>query len=221
MGRITKKPDERKQEIIECAVNLFYEKGFFNTAVSDIVKKLDIAQGTFYYYFKTKEEILDFIVNQYIDYIVNEAELIVKSNATATEKIKEIFVNEFKKADFDCDSVSKLHLIKDFDLHQRILIRIVERYVPVLVKIVKQGIKERVFKTKYPLEATEILILGFHFLLDPGITSWDEKGMLRRIKSSGEIIENTLIAKKGSFGFLPGLLNKYMRSYYELKKNFN
>ena len=64
--RITKKPDERRQELIDIAEQLFIKKGYEQTAVSDIVKKAKVAQGTFYYYFKTKEEILDSIIGRYI-----------------------------------------------------------------------------------------------------------------------------------------------------------
>jgi len=43
------------------------KKGYEKTAVSDIVKKAKVAQGTFYYYFKTKEDILDLITDRYIN----------------------------------------------------------------------------------------------------------------------------------------------------------
>ena len=51
--------DERRTQILDTAAKLFIEKGYYETSVSNIVKECGVAQGTFYYYFKTKEEIFD------------------------------------------------------------------------------------------------------------------------------------------------------------------
>lgn len=62
-----------KEKLIRCAEDLFYKKGFEKTTVKEIVKAAGVAQGTFYLYFETKEEILYKIaekvlknLNQYI-----------------------------------------------------------------------------------------------------------------------------------------------------------
>ena len=54
--------DERRTQILDTAAKLFIEKGYYETSVSNIVKECGVAQGTFYYYFKTKEEIFDEVV---------------------------------------------------------------------------------------------------------------------------------------------------------------
>ncbi|SCY43725.1 TetR/AcrR family transcriptional regulator [Alkaliphilus peptidifermentans] len=51
-----------KRKLIESAEALFCEKGFEKTAVREIVKAAGVAQGTFYLYFETKEEILHKII---------------------------------------------------------------------------------------------------------------------------------------------------------------
>jgi AcrR family transcriptional regulator len=50
--RVTKDPEIRRKELMDAAEKLFLEHGYEETAVSDIVKKTGVAQGTFYYYFK-------------------------------------------------------------------------------------------------------------------------------------------------------------------------
>jgi hypothetical protein len=47
MTRIVKAPDERRSELIATAQQLFYTKGYERTSVSDIVKAVGVAQGTF------------------------------------------------------------------------------------------------------------------------------------------------------------------------------
>ncbi|HWS29350.1 MAG TPA: TetR/AcrR family transcriptional regulator [Clostridia bacterium] len=56
MARISKQPEERRGELLETADRLFAEKGFAAVRVSDIVSAMRVAQGTFYYYFPSKDE---------------------------------------------------------------------------------------------------------------------------------------------------------------------
>ena len=51
MTRITKAPEERRQEIIDTALKVFYEKGYEKTSISDIAREMDVAQGLCYRYF--------------------------------------------------------------------------------------------------------------------------------------------------------------------------
>ena len=48
---------ERRDQLLQAALSLFAIKGYHVTKVSDIVKEVGVAQGTFYWYFKSKEEI--------------------------------------------------------------------------------------------------------------------------------------------------------------------
>ncbi len=59
MTRVSQKPEERRQEILEAALSLFLEKGYNQTSVSAIVKKVGVAQGTFYYHFPNKNKLLE------------------------------------------------------------------------------------------------------------------------------------------------------------------
>lgn len=64
MVRITKEQDERRRELLETADRLFTEKGFASVRVSDIVAAMGVAQGTFYYYFPSKDEALVVLLEQ-------------------------------------------------------------------------------------------------------------------------------------------------------------
>ncbi|MCF0114404.1 MAG: TetR/AcrR family transcriptional regulator [Erysipelotrichaceae bacterium] len=63
--RVTKDSEERRNELIEAAEKLFSENGFANTAVSAIVKEVNVAQGLFYYYFKSKDDVIEAISEKY------------------------------------------------------------------------------------------------------------------------------------------------------------
>lgn len=57
MYKDNKKAD-LKEEIKTAAWELFYEKGYEETTVNDIIKKANTSKGGFYYYFKAKDELL-------------------------------------------------------------------------------------------------------------------------------------------------------------------
>jgi TetR/AcrR family transcriptional regulator, transcriptional repressor for nem operon len=52
-----------RDHIIEAADDLFYRQGYEHTSFSDIADAVEISRGNFYYHFKTKDEILDAVIN--------------------------------------------------------------------------------------------------------------------------------------------------------------
>lgn len=58
----SKKSDANRQKIIEAAYDLFYHQGFNQTSFSDIASAADFPRGNFYYYFKSKDELLKDVV---------------------------------------------------------------------------------------------------------------------------------------------------------------
>lgn len=73
-----KRKADKKQKVYDVSMELFLEKGYYNTSVRDIVSKLDISIGTFYNYFTNKEEL-------FIEIYENFASKIFRVNRKATE----------------------------------------------------------------------------------------------------------------------------------------
>ena len=76
--RVVKEAEERKNEILDVAERLFGAKGFDNTSTSDILNEIGIARGTLYYHFKSKEDILDAMIDRMTDRLVERAAEIIK-----------------------------------------------------------------------------------------------------------------------------------------------
>jgi len=53
----------RRDQIITAADKLFYQQGFEHTSFAHIAEAVKISRGNFYYHFKTKDEILDAVIN--------------------------------------------------------------------------------------------------------------------------------------------------------------
>jgi len=55
-----------RDRIIDLADQLFYERGFDHTSFADIAAAVKLSRGNFYYHFKTKDEILDAVIERRI-----------------------------------------------------------------------------------------------------------------------------------------------------------
>jgi len=56
-----------REQIVAAADSLFYQFGFDHTSFADIATKVKISRGNFYYHFKTKNDILDAVIQRRLD----------------------------------------------------------------------------------------------------------------------------------------------------------
>ena len=68
-GNMAKKSERTRQRIVEAANRLFYHKGYNKTSFSDVVEAAGVPRGNIYYYFKTKDEILEAAINYRVERI--------------------------------------------------------------------------------------------------------------------------------------------------------
>ncbi|MGO9016789.1 MAG: TetR family transcriptional regulator [Syntrophobacteraceae bacterium] len=73
IARTTKAKDRKKQEILKAAIRVFSEKGYRKIKVRDITSSLGISTGTFYIYFKDKQELFVDVVDYVIRTILGDA----------------------------------------------------------------------------------------------------------------------------------------------------
>ncbi|MCX8130586.1 MAG: TetR/AcrR family transcriptional regulator [Clostridia bacterium] len=209
MVRIVKKPEERKTEIMDIAEELFNSKGYEQTGVNEIIEKAGVAKGTFYYYFKSKDEILDEIVKRAIDKEIQGLQEIIKdSGSNALEKIKNILASNLKNACENEELLELLHKKENALMHQKSIVYSANKYSPIIAEIIKQGVAEGIFHTQYPLEVTQFLMVGISFLFDTSIFLWTKEEYIQRLNALSYILETTLHAEKGSFEFFSQILNE-------------
>lgn len=66
-----------REKIIDTSIRLFDEKGYMGTSVQDIVDSLGVTKGTFYYYYKSKQQLLTNIHLDYIEHLIRQQEIIL------------------------------------------------------------------------------------------------------------------------------------------------
>lgn len=206
--RIMKDPEERKSEIMDTAERLFVAKGYNQTTILDILNEIGIAKGTFYYYFKSKEEVMDAIIMRIISADVAAAKKIAEApGVPAIEKLFQIlFAVKTQSGSNKGKMVEQFHQPSNAEMHQKSLIQTVLQLTPVLAQVIEQGIRENVFATDYPREAVEFLYTSVEVLFDEGLFHWEPDEAARKIMAFISIMESVLGADKGSFDKMSDIL---------------
>jgi len=82
------KDENKHQKILQAAIKVFSEKGFYNSRVSEIAKEANVADGTIYLYFKNKDDILISLFEEEFGKIVQNMRVSLEKDKDALQKIK-------------------------------------------------------------------------------------------------------------------------------------
>lgn len=81
--------EKKKQEILEAAMQVFVQRGYYNTKLSDIAEHCGMGRTTLYQYFRNKDEIFKVVIQHVFEVLEQDCKSIVENiNLTVTEKIK-------------------------------------------------------------------------------------------------------------------------------------
>jgi AcrR family transcriptional regulator len=185
--RSTKPPEERRAEIIQAARKLFLREGFTDVAVSRIVSAIGVAQGTFYYYFSTKEEVLDAVVEEYVQDIGGAFDAILADVTHAPRTALQLMVRT--ELGFDARRARELYSIKGGDVHTRLFSRVTSLLAPRYQAIIERGMARGDFATPYPDLVAETILLHLHFLFDRDVLGWSPAQYARRLEAAERLME--------------------------------
>jgi len=200
MTRIVKDPTERKNEILDAAEELFMAKGYDATSVKDIISKVGVAHGLFYYYFSSKEDVLNAVVERYWDAISKELMTIAHDKDIGpVEKIEKIFLQGVLMKEKKMNILSNVVKSENPLLINKVIKYGIDMFVPILAIPVKEGVELGIFEVEYPEYVLEMHFIGTSYSLDieslkEGIEPYRTKLLLMF-----DMLERMLGAKKGTF----------------------
>ena len=196
--RIGKSAEKRKSEILDVAEQLFAEKGFDNASTNDIINRIGIAGGTLYHHFKSKEEILDAIVERMTREKILQAEKIIENkNIPILERLTLSYLSLNVDSKAGAEVLEQMHKPQNALLHQKMQESVISGIVPLMEKLITEGNESGIFDTKYPANAAEMIITYSNTSFDDlaGLT-YDE--MQRKRIAFIYHTERILGAKEGS-----------------------
>ncbi len=151
MTRTVKDPETRRSELIDTAEELFLENGYDETAVSEIVRNAGVAQGTFYHYFKSKDDVLSAITDRWIEEIRAGIEDIASGNdSDAIDKILGVFGFFSSLGRSRQRLVEYVHEERNAHLHIKFEKRVPQIIIPPFSRMIEEGVDDGFFDVRYP-----------------------------------------------------------------------
>jgi len=174
------------QQIINASLQAFVKYGFYNTSMAKIAKEMNIAKGTLYLYFKSKEQLIETITDQYFE---NLKEKLIPSHF-------------FKTPDMLLSHIEKSLLINDDE----------SKFIPIFFEVFGPSFSSDEFITKYNQffnEIADFYIRNFEILLDKGkINSQLEPKYFGRVLVS---MLDGIVLHKGFFQMEDAYYNKMVK----------
>ncbi len=160
-------PETRRNELISAARKVFRDKGVARSAVSDIVKAAGVAQGTFYLYFDTKADLIDALVERMADEMVDG----IERAAAPTDRGAVAVLCRLRDAllaiagdPTGWELAEIYHRPENRAVHDRMAGRLLPRLVPLVERVIRQGVAEGVFTAPNPRVSAWFVLGGLHAL---------------------------------------------------------
>lgn len=157
------KPEDRKNQILDCAQGLFFERGYDNTTVNDILKVAKVSKGGFYHHYASKSELLydlgERLAQQSASVLQPVLELVDKP---ALERLNLVFseTRRMKKAEVPALVASFRMLFREENasLYMRINRAVSKAISPIISTIIQDGIEEGIFKVTDARATADMII---------------------------------------------------------------
>ena len=170
---MAKTKEERRNEIIETAGKLFEEKGYEQTQVQDIVNEIGVAKGLFYYYFKSKDEVMEELADRYADAIIDAVNKLIDKDISTFDKINRIFQIFIDSAEKKSGIFMGIFNVKNGITHERIFFNVGKKMVPLVTELILSGNDNGECNCSDPKFITEFLVSGLFNIMNQ--ISPDEK----------------------------------------------
>jgi len=163
--------NDKYHRILEAAVKVFAERGFFQSTISQIATEACVADGTIYLYFKNKDDILVQICSYKAKQIFDRFREEVEKADSAIDKLRNLIYRHLEEFQRD----RNMAVVYQTETHQ--MNRLTEdqikemsnMYLDIISKIVEQGQEEGSIRKDLYLSLVKRFILG---AVDEVINTW-------------------------------------------------
>ena len=165
-----KKGIERRDQIIEAAERLFYEKGYEQTSVQDVLDALSLSKGGFYHYFQSKIELLEAVCRRQSVRDAEEMTAAVARQEGAVAKLNTLLrycgLLRADRMDFALLVLRVGYLGGSLQLRACLRQGLMEAALPMMREIILEGMAENVFFTRFPDDIGELILQLFANITD-------------------------------------------------------
>ncbi|MBP1560923.1 MAG: TetR/AcrR family transcriptional regulator [Oscillospiraceae bacterium] len=196
--RVVKDAEERRNEILDVAERLFGSKGFDSTSTNDILNEIGIARGTLYYHFKSKEDILDAMIERMTGRLIKKAsEIVEQKELPVMQRLTMAMLSLNVDNDLGQEIMKQVHKPQNALMHQKMQNRLLTAVNPLITGLIEEGIEQGLCHTDFPAEATEMTLLYSNIAFD-GLAEISETERSKKIDAFIYNTERLLGMERGS-----------------------
>lgn len=179
-----KDPEKTHKLILDVSTKLFFEKGYDQTSLQDIINELGgMTKGAIYHHFRSKEDILIAVVERMCQENSNKmARLRDDTSLTGKQKLEKMFLDSLsnpKQKDMFTVTPNLLNNPKLLAYYLKLLTNsIVPDYI---VPVIKQGVEDGSIQTDYPEEFADLLMFLTDVWGNPAIFKMSDKQLINRL----------------------------------------
>jgi AcrR family transcriptional regulator len=173
MARPVKEGPIRQAQILDAAQDLFARQGYEATTINDLLAAVKLSKGAFYYHFRSKEEVLDAMIQRRADEGIAAAAAIARSDALGpAEKLLAIMLAKKPDTPARAQLNDVLNQPANALLHQKALTIMTRGLTPILAGVVEEGIAQGLFSTPFPAPSVTLLLAGALTVFDDAYFRW-------------------------------------------------
>jgi len=161
----------KRESILRAATRVFARNGYFNSKVADIAREAEVADGTVYLYFKSKEEILHSIFDQNMAEAIAAGRVLIEKIRDPGEKLRRIAMLHLERlgADRDLAVVFQVELRGSTKFMREFSAAGFAEYLGLLRQTFEEGQRSGVFRKNLNAKLVSKILFG---ALDEMATNW-------------------------------------------------
>ncbi|WP_295589965.1 TetR/AcrR family transcriptional regulator [uncultured Methanobrevibacter sp.] len=196
-----KKGEKRKKELLKIAYDMFLTQGYENTSVDEIIEKAQIAKGTYYYHFQSKEQMLEEVIDMMIDSETKMAKQIITMDISVPQKIV-MMLTSMKPTEAEQPIKNALFQPENVLMHHKVRKKLINIITPLLSEVINEGVEEGIFECDNIPERVKMLLIISDGTFNEGPFSEQD------ISVFIDMTEKLLGAENGTMSFIYDLIDK-------------
>ena len=182
-----KYPERTIQKILDVSTKLFFEKGYEQTTIKDIIKESGFTRGAVYHHFSSKEDIANVVVNKLCQQENPFLKVMDENNLTPLEKIHKAILLSVQNVDN-----YKLISCLDWTKHPKLFSLYIDKSHEISLPIIKQLLENSDYNAqlKYDSSIAEFLFVIITLWLSPFIHIQSSEDYEERLKLSKCIFDS-------------------------------
>jgi TetR/AcrR family fatty acid metabolism transcriptional regulator len=182
----------KRESILRAATRVFARNGYFNSKVADIARQADVADGTVYLYFKSKEEILHSIFDQNMAEAIAAGRLLIEKLRDPGEKLRRIAMLHLERlgADRDLAVVFQIELRGSTKFMQEFSAAGFAEYLGLLRQTFEEGQRSGVFRKDLNAKLVSKILFG---ALDEMATNWIISKRNYKLEPMAEVVMDVFL----------------------------